>query len=144
MVGGVLHDNDGIVHHDADAQDQGEQRHQVDAEAQHHHGREGADNGHRHGGGGHQGGAPALQKHHDDDEHQEAGLKKRPVNVVDSLLDEFGGVVVGTIGQARGEFFTHFGYGARTFWATSRELAPGRVKMTIWVAQWPLMPAKLL
>ena len=51
MVRGVLDNDDGVVHHDADGQDQGKQGHQINAETEHHHGRKGADNGYRHGGG---------------------------------------------------------------------------------------------
>ena len=107
VVGGVFHNDDGVIHHDADAQDQGEQGHQIDAEAQHHHGREGADNGHRHGGGRHQCRPPVLQKHQDDDEHQEAGFKQRLIDISNSLLHELGGVVMGCVSQARGEVFAH-------------------------------------
>src|SRR4030095_15145119 len=54
VVGAVLDDDDGVVYHDADGQDQGEQGHQVHGEAEPGHGDEGADDGDRHGGGGNQ------------------------------------------------------------------------------------------
>ena len=49
VVAGVLDDHDGVVHHDADRQDQPEQGEQVHREAQERHERERADDGDRHG-----------------------------------------------------------------------------------------------
>ena len=89
VVGGPLHHHDRVVHHDADRQHDGEQGRQIDGEAQRRHGREGADDGHRHGGGRHQGAAPVLQEDQDDGQHQDAGLDQRLVDLIDRGGDEF-------------------------------------------------------
>ena len=107
----VFDNDDGVVHHDADGQNQGEQGHQIDREAQQGHGGKGADDGHRHGGGRDQGGPPVLQKHHDDDEHQDAGFIQGVVHRVDGLADELRGVVINGVFQAFRKLLAHLGHG---------------------------------
>ncbi len=111
VVGGVLHNDDGVVHHDADGQDQGEQGHEVDGEAQERNRGKRADNGHRHGGGGHQGGAPVLQEHHDNDEHQDTRFIEGVVHRVDGILNKNRGVVIDGILQARWKILAHLFHG---------------------------------
>ena len=100
---GVFHDDDGIIHHDADSQNQGEQSHQIDRETQHGHGREGPDDGYRYRGGRHQRGAPVLQEDHHHRQYQQAGLVQRLVDGIDRLLDELGRVVADGEGQSLGK-----------------------------------------
>ena len=123
---GVLDDDDGVVHHDADGQDQGEQGHQIDREAQQGHGRERADDGHRHGGGRDQHGPPILQKHHDDDEHQDAGFKQGFIDRVNGLADELGGVVINPVFQAFREGLAHLGHGRLDLGADVDGIGPGQ------------------
>ena len=111
VVGAVLHDDDGVVHHDADGQDQGEQGHQVHGEAESGHGDEGADDGDRHGGGGNQHAAEVLQEEEDDHEHQHARDEQGAVDGGDGFPDEERGVVPDRVLHALGELLAHLGHG---------------------------------
>ena len=123
---GVLDDDDGVVHHDADGQNEGEQGHQIDREAQQGHGGKGADDGHRHGGGRDQHGPPILQKHHDDDEHQDAGFKQGFIDRVNGLADELGGVVMDGVFQAFREGLAHLDHGRLDLFADVDGVGPGQ------------------
>ena len=92
VVRGVLDDHDGVVHHDADREDEAEEREQVDREAQERHERERADDRDRHRRRGDEQCPPALEEHQDDDQHQSAGLDQRQVDLVDRRRDELRGV----------------------------------------------------
>ena len=107
IVRGVFHNDDGVVHHDADGQNQGKQGHEIDREAEQSHGGKGADDGDRHGGGGHQGGPEVLEEDHDDDEHQDAGFIQGVVHRVDGIADKHGGVVINAVFQAGREMLAH-------------------------------------
>ena len=76
-----LHDNNGVVHHDANRQHQSEQRQNVHREAQHGEEQKGADQRYRHGDEWNQCSAPALQeeKDHQDDQHHslQQGMQER-------------------------------------------------------------------
>ena len=123
---GVLDNDDGVVHHDADGQNEGEQGHQIDGEAQQGHGGKGADDGDRHGGGRDQHGPPILQKHHDDDEHQDAGFKQGVIDRVNGLADELGGVVMDGVFQALREGLAHLGHGRFDLFADVDGVGPGQ------------------
>ena len=88
----ALDHHDGVVHHDADGQHDGEEREQVDREAQQGHAGKGADDGHRHRGRRHQRRPPVLEEDHDDQQHEDAGLVERVVNLVHRLPHEHGRV----------------------------------------------------
>ena len=76
VIGAVLHNNDGIIHHDAYGKDKTEKGHEIDAETQGHHGNGSAYDGYGHGRGRHQEGTKALEKDHDNDENEDARLGK--------------------------------------------------------------------
>ena len=111
VVGAVLHDDDGVVHHDADGQDQGEQGHQVHGEPESGHRDEGADDGDRHGGGGNQHAAEVLQEEEDDHEDQHARDEQGVVDGGDGFPDEERGVVPDRVLHALGELLAHLGHG---------------------------------
>ena len=81
----VLDHHDGVVHHDADGENQSQQRQHVEREAEDEHHAEGADqrNGHRHDRDERR--APALERKEDHQNHQQQRFEKRPVDVVDRL-----------------------------------------------------------
>ena len=56
------------------------------------HGREGADDRHRHRCRRDQHGAPVLEKDRDDQENQHGGFNERLVDFADRLVDEYGGI----------------------------------------------------
>ena len=89
VVCGALHDDDCVIHHDADRQHDGKQGRKVDGEAKRRHGREGADDRYRHGRRRHQCGANVLQEHQNDNQHQHAGLDQRLIDFIDRGGDEF-------------------------------------------------------
>ena len=92
IVGGPLHHDDGVVHHDADGEHDREQGRQIDGEAERPHPGKRADDRDRHGGGRHQHGAPVLQEDQDHDQHQHRGFDQRAVHLIDRRVDEFRGV----------------------------------------------------
>ena len=63
----VLHDHDGVVHHDANGKDEAEQRQIIEREAERRHDEEGSDQRDRDGNDRNDGGAPGLQEQDDDD-----------------------------------------------------------------------------
>ncbi len=75
---GVLDDDDGVVHHDADRQHQREQGQHVDGEAEHQQAEERADDAHRHRQHRDQGGPPALEEEEDHQRHQQPS--RRPAS----------------------------------------------------------------
>ena len=99
----VLHHHDGIVHHDADREDEAEQREIVKREAERRHDEEGPDQRDRDGNDRDDGGAPGLQKQDDDNHDQHDRLEQRRDHLVDRLLDELGRVVGDPVAHARGE-----------------------------------------
>ena len=88
----VFQDHDGIVHHQADSQHQGQEGENVDGKAQHPDGQEGGDERHGHHHRRHQGGAPTAQEKEDDQHHQEDGLPQGFVNRADGTADEHRGI----------------------------------------------------
>ena len=104
-------DDDRVVDDDSDRQHEGEQRREIDREAQGRHGGEGADERHRHGGGRDQHRAPVLQEDENDDQHQNGRLDQRAINFVDRGPHEFRGVVRDAVDEALREAlgeFVHF------------------------------------
>jgi len=82
-VGGALDDDDGVVHHDADGEDEGKKGDHVHREAEQGHGDEGADDGHRNRGRRNQSGAKVLEKYHDHEEDEDRSLVESLVHLVD-------------------------------------------------------------
>ena len=107
VIGAAFHDDDGIVDHDADGQDQGEHGHEVDGEAQGQHGDKGADDRHRDGRGRDEQGPEVLQKEHDHQEDQDTRFEEGFVHMGHGLPDEFGGVEADEIFQAVREIPAH-------------------------------------
>ena len=72
-----LDHHDRVVDHDADRQHQSEQRQVIQAEAEHRHRRERADDRHRHGDQRNDRRSPVLQKHQHHDGHQDDRVAQR-------------------------------------------------------------------
>ncbi|MNZ67523.1 hypothetical protein D3C78_857760 [compost metagenome] len=87
MPGDVLQHHDGIVHHQAGGENQRHQRHVVQREAAQVHGREGADQRHRHRQGRNQRGTQVAeeQEHHED--HQHHGDDQGVLGFLEGRLD---------------------------------------------------------
>jgi len=92
VVFGALHNDNGIVHHDADRENEGKEGDHIHRKAQRRHGNEGPDNGHRHGAGRHKNGPEILQEDHDHQQHEDAGFKEGLVDLVDGSPGELGRV----------------------------------------------------
>ncbi len=82
-----LHDHDGVVHHEADGEDQTEERERVDGETQEREEGEGADERHRHRDEGNEGGAPVLEEEEDHEDHEDHGLPKGARDLLHPLGD---------------------------------------------------------
>ena len=89
----VLQDDDGIVHHQADGQHQGQQGKDIDGEAQAPEGEEGGDEGNGHHHRRHQGGAAVAQKEVDHQHHQDDGQTQGLVDLMHGAAHEDRGVV---------------------------------------------------
>ena len=100
-----LDDHDCVVHHDADRQDQPEQRQVVEAKAHRRHHGEGADDGHRHGHQRDDGRPPALEEQQDDHGHEDDRVDQGPADLVDRLANERRGVVDDGVIEPRRESF---------------------------------------
>jgi len=109
MLGG-LDDHDRVIDHDADGQDQAEERERIDGEAQGGHGGERADDRHRHGDQRDQRRTPVLQEHEDHDRHQDHGVQERLEDLVDRLADVGRGVVVDAVVDPLGKLLLEFGH----------------------------------
>ena len=88
-----LDHHDRVVHHHADRQHQGEERDQVDRQAEQQHEEEGADQRHRDRQGRDQRGAPVAEEQEDHQGHQHEGLEQRVQHLLDGRLQEAGDVV---------------------------------------------------
>jgi hypothetical protein len=104
VVGRPFDHHDGVVNHDADGEDDGEQGGEVDREPQRRHGGKRPDDGDRNRRGGHQHGPPILQEGEDDHEHQDRRLIEGLIDLADRLLDELGGVERDVITEPLREF----------------------------------------
>ena len=97
----VLDLDDGVVHHDADGEHDGEQRQHVDRcaeEGHHHEGRRDGDRDRHHG---HDGGAPVAQEDQDDEDHQRHAFHEGVQHAVDGGADELA-LVIGDLGRGAG------------------------------------------
>ena len=95
-----LDDDDGVVDHDADGQDQGEEGDQVDREAEQEHEEEGADEGDGDGEGRDEGGSPVAEEEEDDEGDQDEGLEEGVEDLLDGGFQEGGDVVADLIVHA--------------------------------------------
>ncbi len=89
----VLDNHDGVVHQQADDNDQGEHGQGVDGKTAGRQHPEGAQQHHRHGDGGDQGGPDILQEEEHDDKDQADRLDQGLDHLFDGDLDKGGGVV---------------------------------------------------
>ena len=103
MPEGVLQHDDGVIHHDADGQDQGEQRQIVDREAERVHESERRDDRGRDREARDQGAAQVPQEDEDDEHDQEGGEDQSLLRLADRRADEIGAVEGEQKLHARGE-----------------------------------------
>jgi len=89
----VFDDDDGVVDHDADRQNQPEQGKIVQRKAERRHEEKRADERHRDGDQRNDRGAPILQKQHHHQHNQHDGFADRIDHRIDGLLDELRGIV---------------------------------------------------
>ncbi|KUG30080.1 hypothetical protein ASZ90_000017 [hydrocarbon metagenome] len=94
----VVHVDDGVVHHKAQGQDQGEERHPVDGVAEQHVHEKGQGEAHRHGQGHHHGLAAAHGQGQDDHHRQKRRAKRR---------DQFGNLLLGRLAVVTGDLQGH-------------------------------------
>jgi len=83
-----LDNHNGVVHHDADGQDQAEQRQIVQTEPDERHDGKSAHDRNRNGCERNNRGPPRLEEKEDDDGDQDERFKKRVVHGVDGFVDE--------------------------------------------------------
>ena len=124
----VFHDDDGIVHDNADGQHQAEEREIVDRKAQREHHGEGADQRHRHCGQRDDGGAPGLEKQDDDQHDQQRGLQQRMHDRLDRVAHEDGGVIHHGVVHAVREVLLQLLHGAPHVGGELQGIGPGRLK----------------
>ena len=110
VVGGALNDNDCVIDHDADSQNQGEKRHQINGKTECGHRDESADNGDRDGCGGNEHRPEALEekKHHD--QHQDSGYEKSFIHLRDGFADKQGRVIADCLFESFGKSLAHIGH----------------------------------
>src|SRR5690606_34330891 len=89
----VLHDNDGVVHHNTDHQHHGEHGQNIDGQASNQHHGKGAEQCDGNHNGRDQGVADVLQEDQHHDEHQHDGFQQRVHHLLDGNLHELGCVV---------------------------------------------------
>ncbi len=121
----VFQHHNGVVHHQADSENQAEHGQRVDGEAERVHPGECAHNGHGHGQTGDERGPPVLQKevHHQKD--QDHRLKERFHHFVDGDFDEHRGVVGNVVGDAGGEGGGKAAHGVFHFLGRGQGVGPG-------------------
>jgi hypothetical protein len=98
-----LDDDDRVVDHDADRQDQGEQGDEVDADAHHAHEDERADQRHGHGERRDERRAPVAEEQEDDQRDQHERLGEGVDDLLDGGVDEARDVVADRVVHARRE-----------------------------------------
>ena len=91
----ILHHHDGVVHHETDGEDDGQQRQEVDGKAEGLHQKDAADKRYRDGHHRHQHGAEGTEKEEDYDDHDEQGVDQG----LDDLMDGVGDIIGGVIGD---------------------------------------------
>ena len=99
----IFHHHDGIIHHQADGQDQREKGDGVGTESQNQKHRKAAHQGYGNGEGGNQGGAPVLKKKVGDPHHQQKRDQKRQYDIGNGGLDIACGVVAQPVLHAFGK-----------------------------------------
>ena len=88
-----LDHHDGVIDNDANGQHESEQGQGIEAETDHGHRRERADDGHRHGDERYDGWPPALQEYEHNQRHENHRIAERLEHLVHRLADEWRGVV---------------------------------------------------
>ncbi len=96
----ILDDDDGVVDHDADGQNETKERQRVEGQSNELHDREAADerDGDRHDRNNRR--APRLKEEDDDQNDEQDRFAERALHLLDGLLDELGGVIDDRIGEA--------------------------------------------
>ena len=116
VFGGAFDDHDGVIDHDADGEDDGEEGEGIDGEAEGGHACESADDGHGDRGGGDESGAPILEENHDHEEDEEPSFQEGFVDFVDGFADKESGIEGDFVLDAGGERLGEFGHvGADAF-----------------------------
>src|SRR5450631_3922765 len=92
MADDVLQHDDGVIHHEADGENQRHHGNVVEAEVEQVHHREGADDGEGQGHGGNHGGREVPQEQEDHHDHQGQGGRHGELNVVKGLANILGTV----------------------------------------------------
>ncbi|MGY4328164.1 hypothetical protein ACVWWG_002581 [Bradyrhizobium sp. LB7.2] len=96
----ILDHHDGVVDHNADGENETEQREIVDGEAERRHHREGADQRDRNRDDRNDRGSPSLKEHQHHDHHKQHGLVDGLDQLMDGLRDELGRVVADIVVEA--------------------------------------------
>ena len=99
----ILHDDDGVVDHDADGEDEPQQRQHVERKPENEHHAEGTDQRDGHGDDRDDRGAPALQREEDHEDHQQQRFEQRLVDMMDRLRDVGRHVERNLVADALGE-----------------------------------------
>ncbi|MNV11752.1 hypothetical protein D3C71_1023270 [compost metagenome] len=107
VVVDVLHHHYGVVHHQADGENERQQGDEVDGKTEIPGADEGRNERHRHSDGGDQGGARLPQEEVEHGHHQQGTDGEGLVHLVDGLLDEDGGVIVHLQGGPRWQEALH-------------------------------------
>ncbi len=103
MVLHRLHDDDGVIHDQADGEDQAEEGEGVDGEAEHGEDGEGPHQRHRHRQQRDEGGPPPLEEDEDHKDDEDEGLEEGLLDLLHPLGDRQGGVQRHRIVQVRRE-----------------------------------------
>ena len=139
MAGDVLHDHDGVVHHEAGGDGERHEREVVEAVAEQIHYGEGADQRHRHGDAGNERGARAAQEDEDHQHHQDDGAEQGLFDVVHRGADGGGAIEHDGDVDALGEHRLRNGSCALMRSTVWMMLAPGWRKMMMNTACLPSM-----
>ncbi len=105
-----LHHDDGVVHHEADGEDEAEEGQRVDGEAQEGEEGEGPDEGHRNGDQGDEGRAPVLEEQEDDQDDENHRLPEGARDLLHPLGDRQRGVEAHLVVEVAREALLELGH----------------------------------
>src|SRR5690606_37903246 len=88
-----FHNDDGVIHHNADSQDQCKQREEVDGKAKELHEKEGTKDSDRYGNGRDQRGTEILEEYKHDEEYQNECFDQGMLDLRDGLVQRILGVI---------------------------------------------------
>ncbi len=124
----VLNHHDGVIHHDADGENETEQRQVVERKPERRHGGKGADEGDRHRKQRDDGSAPGLQKHNHHQHHQKDGTDQGFDNRTNGFLDEKRGVVHNTVIETLGKTLFEFFHGGAHCLGSLQRIGAGQLE----------------